>query len=69
MQRTKTMLYGMLVVVLIESAGNYLLVPRYGVKAVVYVFVSGALAYIAFVALYGRMSLQQPVPSPVASSL
>jgi hypothetical protein len=27
------------------------LVPRYGVKAVVYVFVSGALAYIAFVAL------------------
>jgi len=55
MQRTKTMLYGMLVVVLIESAGNYLLVPRYGVKAVVYVFVSGALAYIAFVALQTMM--------------
>jgi len=65
MQRTKTMLYGMLVVVLIESAGNYLLVPRYGVKAVVYVFVSGALAYIAFVALQtmrlrAQIELQRP---------
>jgi len=65
MQRTKTMLCGMLVVVLIESAGNYLLVPRYGVKAVVYVFVSGALAYIAFVALQtmrlrAHIELQRP---------
>jgi O-antigen/teichoic acid export membrane protein len=51
MRRTKTMLCGMLGVVVIELAGNCLLVPRFGMHAVVYVFVLGALAYIAFVAL------------------
>jgi O-antigen/teichoic acid export membrane protein len=50
MQRTRTMLGGMLGVVLIECAGNYWLVPRFGVHAVVYVFVTGAAAYIIFAA-------------------
>ena len=52
MQRTVTMLYGMLGVLLIESAGNYLLVPRFGMQSAVYVFLFGAIAYIAFAASY-----------------
>jgi O-antigen/teichoic acid export membrane protein len=50
MRRTRTMLGGMLGVVLIECAGNYWLVPRFGIHAVVYVFVTGAATYIVFAA-------------------
>jgi O-antigen/teichoic acid export membrane protein len=50
MRRTKTMLCGMLVVLLIEFTGDSLLVPRFGMAAAVYVFVFGALAYIGFTA-------------------
>jgi O-antigen/teichoic acid export membrane protein len=53
MQRTKTMLCAILIVLLIELAGNYLLVPKFGMKAAVIVFVAGALAYIALVASHG----------------
>lgn len=60
MERTKTMLCGMLGVLLIEVGGNYLLVPRFGMQSVVYVFLLGVIAYIVFAALYGRISLQQP---------
>jgi O-antigen/teichoic acid export membrane protein len=69
MQRTKTMLCGMLGVLLIEFSGNYLLVPRFGMQSVVYVFLLGAIAYIVFAALYGRISLQHPGSAPAASSL
>ncbi len=65
MQRTKTMLFGMLGVVLIECAGNYLLVPRFGVNAVVYVFVLGALAYIAFVALQTLLLREHLEPAEI----
>jgi len=65
MQRTKTMLCGMLGVVMIECAGNYLLVPRYGVGAVVYVFVTGALAYIAFVGMQTARLREQLEPAQI----
>lgn len=52
MQRTKVMLGGMIIVLLVEAVGNYLFVPRWGLSAAVCVFVLGACAYIAFV-LYG----------------
>jgi len=58
MQRTRTMLCGMLGVVLIEVAGNYLFVPRYGMQSAVYVFVFGSMAYIAFAACYWKLSRQ-----------
>ncbi len=48
LQRTNLMLGGMLLVLLIEVAGNFLLVPRYGLASAVYVFVAGATAYIGF---------------------
>jgi O-antigen/teichoic acid export membrane protein len=67
MQRTKTMLCGMLGVLLIELAGNYLLVPRFGMQSAVYVFLLGAIAYVVFAALYGRISLQQPGRTPAAA--
>jgi len=51
-QRTGTMLCGMVAVLLIECAGNYTLIPRFGMTAAVYVFLGGALAYIAFVAFH-----------------
>ena len=57
MRRTKTMLCGMLGVVLIEVAGNYLLVPRFGMRSAGYVFLGGALAYVVFVAAYSRRLL------------
>jgi len=55
MQRTRTMLAGMLTVALCEFAGNYLLVPRFGMTSAVYVFVFGALVYLAFVAMCGKL--------------
>jgi O-antigen/teichoic acid export membrane protein len=67
MQRTKTMLCGMLGVLLIELAGNYLLVPRFGMQSAVYVFLFGAIAYVVFAALYGSISLQQPDTLSAAS--
>jgi O-antigen/teichoic acid export membrane protein len=57
MQRTQAMLAGMLAVLAIEFAGNYLLVPRFGMQAAVAVFVLGAMAYIAFAAFCGRVPL------------
>jgi O-antigen/teichoic acid export membrane protein len=70
MQRTKTMLCGMFGVLLIEFAGNYLLVPRFGMKSAVYVFLLGAIAYVVFAALYGRiLSLQEPGLTPAAASI
>jgi len=58
MQRTKTMLAGMILVVLLELLGNYLLVPRFGTEAAAYVFVLGAIAYLAFVALNNPLTEQ-----------
>jgi O-antigen/teichoic acid export membrane protein len=54
LQRTKTMLCGMLGVLLIEICGNYLLVPRFGMESTVYVFVFGAIGYILFAILLSR---------------
>ncbi|MGA8762859.1 MAG: lipopolysaccharide biosynthesis protein [Candidatus Sulfotelmatobacter sp.] len=58
MQQTRTMLGGMLAVALCELTGNYLLVPRYGMAAAVYVYVFGALVYLAFVLASGKLPLQ-----------
>ena len=58
MERTKTMLFGMLTVLVIELAGNYLFVPRFGMQSAVIVFVLGAVAYITFAALCGRLPSQ-----------
>jgi O-antigen/teichoic acid export membrane protein len=60
MQRTKTMLCGMLGVLAIEFAGNYFLVPRFGMQSAVHVFVFGAVAYVVFAAGCGGVSLRQP---------
>lgn len=53
MQRTKTMLGAMLTVVMVEIAGNYVLVSRFGMEAAVYVFVAGAVVYVGLVACLG----------------
>lgn len=51
MRRTKTMLAGMTLVLLLELCGNYLLIPKLGPLTAVYVFVAGAVVYLIFVAL------------------
>jgi O-antigen/teichoic acid export membrane protein len=58
MHRTKTMLVGMIVVFFLELFGNYVFVPRFGPDAVVLVFVLGAVAYLAFVALNNPLPAQ-----------
>ena len=68
MRRTKTMLCGMLGVVLIELAGNYLLVPRFGMRSAGYVFLGGAVCYVVFAAAYSRRLLCQPENILTASS-
>jgi O-antigen/teichoic acid export membrane protein len=56
MRRTKTMLCGMLLVLLTEFLGNYLFVPRFGILAAVYVFVLGAVVYLLFISCASRVS-------------
>jgi O-antigen/teichoic acid export membrane protein len=56
MHRTRTMLVGMIIVLLIELVGNYLFVPRFGLEAAVYVFVFGAAAYLGFVVLFNPLA-------------
>lgn len=58
MKRTTLMLVGMLIVLAVEVAGNYVYVPRFGVTAAVYVFVGGAFAYIAFAWCCNRLSTE-----------
>jgi O-antigen/teichoic acid export membrane protein len=55
MRRTTTMLSAMVSVFLIELAGNYLLVPHFGINGVVSVFVLGAVVYLAIVAACGGL--------------
>jgi MatE len=68
MRRTKTMLCGMVGVVLIEMAGNYVLVPRFGMRSAGYVFLGGALAYVAFAAVCSRTLLYRPDDRLAAAS-
>ena len=64
-QRTQTMLGGMLAVAVIEIAGNYVLVPRFGMEAAVYVFLAGALVYVGMVAAMGDLFLRRSRPAEV----
>jgi len=69
LEHTRTMLAGMLAVIVCEFLGNYLLVPRFGMIAAVYVFVLGALVYLALVSACAQLLQDRPGCLPASPAM
>ncbi len=69
MQRTKAMLIAMIGIVALEFAGNVLLVPIFGMIAAVYVFLLGAVAYIALAVLLSNLPALRTNPAMTEATI